>query len=172
MWQDILTFWNSLPSFVPLITAGGALLTAVFTGLLYRGRHEPPAIVTHVRRSNSKAGNSDLEGRYISFYMPPESEQSKQSKWLIEEVRIAKHRCKWIAVAGEGQRNDFGEFIGYPLGGDWTNRIRYDPPVYREKLRLHPDAPKHLRFSFRVCLRYRFRVKRWVHVIPWTSPRA
>ena len=157
---------------MPLITAVGVIATALFTLLLYLERHKLPDIDTYVRRSSSKADNSDLEDRYVVFHLRPESEQSKQSKWLIEEVRIAKYRCKWIAVAGEGQRNNFGEFIGYPLGGDWTNRIRYDPPVYKGSLRLHPDTPRHLRFSFRVCLRYRFRVKRWVHVIPWTSSRA
>lgn len=164
MRQDILTFWNNLPSFVPFITAIGALLTAVFTGLLYRGRHELPGITSQVVDYNSyKADNyPDLVGRFVSFYLPT----GPARRWLIDEIRITKSHHKWIARAEEGQWQQINNFIGYPLSGDWTDRIKYDPPIKSGDFLLHPDAPKHLRFSFRVCLRYRFRVKRWVDVIP------
>lgn len=162
MYQDILIFLDDLPSFVPFITAIGAFLTAVFTGLLYWGRHGLPEIVAWAHEADHKDHTSDVVGRYVEFRLPTDT---SRSNWLVDEVRIAKPRHKWIAVADEAKRNDFGEFIGHSLGGDWTDRIRYCPPVDSETFLLHPDAPKHLRFSFRVRLRHRFRVKRKVDVI-------
>lgn len=165
MWQDILVFWNNLPPLVPSITAVGVLVTALFTGLLYRGRHGlPENIVAQDDRSSSKTSNSDLVHRSVNFYLPT---KPSLSNWLIDEIRMAGPRHKWIARAGEGQWNESGGFTGYYLGGDWTDRIRYDPPIRSGVFLIHPDAPKHLRFSFRVRLRYRLRVKRKVDVIPY-----
>ncbi len=114
--------------------------------------------------NTSEAHNPHLVRRYLSFHMPRDS--SSWSKWVIDEVRIAKSRHKWIAVPGEDKRNNFGEFEGYALGGAWTDRIRYDPPVDDELFLLHPDAPKNLIFKFRIRLRSRLRTKRKVDVIP------
>ena len=127
----------------------------VLAVLHYRERHELPEIVAQV------IGYEYSVGHYIRFYQPKEP---SPSKWLIDEIRIVDPPHKWIARAGEGQWNDFGEFIGYSLGGDWTNRIRYDPPVDSGEFLPHPDAPKHLCLSFRVRLRSRLRFKRKVDV--------
>ena len=44
------------------------------------------------------------------------------------------------AVPGEEGRNpEGGVVIGYFLGGDWTDRIRYEPPVSKGFVLLPPD---------------------------------
>ena len=184
MWQDILTFWNNLPPFVPFIIkgAGGLLLSL----LVYRWRHEllywrryelPNLDVSTVSKADrsdwqvvgpdSKVGSSDWVSRSVNFYLPG---KRAQLRWLIDEIGI-KPRRKLIAEPGEAMqiRKELGRRsaqteIAYSPGGDWTDRVRYDPPVHTGKLLLHPDAPKHLTFSVRVCLRYRPRIKRKMEV--------
>ena len=190
MSQDVSTFLNDLLPFVPYITVAVLFLSAVLAVLHRRERHGlPENIVAQVNspaspfmrpnkdgksdwqaiRPASKAGNSDWVARRVEFYLPA---KPPRSKWLIDEIRIAKSRYNWLTVPGEGMliRDKLSEYpkesIVYSPGGDWTNRIRYDTPVESGNFLLHPDAPKKLTFLFRVCLRYRPRVKRWVDVIP------
>ena len=166
-----------------LISAFGAILTALFTGLLSWERHELPALGIEsgtrtpspkagssdwkVVKPDSKAGSSDWVGRRVDFYLPGKPEQSK---WLIDEIRIAKPRQKFIAEPGESMMvakkvgKDIHEHVVYSPGSDWTNRIRYDPPVTSGMFLVHSDAPEYPRFSFHIRLRYRSRIKRKMDV--------
>ena len=153
-------FWQNWHTF---LTVGLGIATVLLTYLNLRARDELPKIAAVVD-DTSEAHNPHLVRRSLSFRMPDDS--SPWSKWVIDEVRIAKSRHKWLAVPGEAERNNFGKFEGYALGGAWTDRIRYDPPVADELFLLHPDAPKNLRFKFRIRLRSRLRTKRKVDVIP------
>ena len=166
-----------------LISAFGVILTALFTGLISWERHELPALGIEageirpnskagssdwqVVKPNSKAGSSDWVGRRVDFYLPG---KPAQSKWLIDEIRVTKPRRKLIAEPGEAMMvadklgKDIHGRMVYSPGSDWTNRIRYDPPVTAGKFLIHPDAPEHPRFSFRIRLRYRSRIKRKMDV--------
>ena len=157
-------FWNNWHTF---LTVGLGIATLWLAYLKFRERDELPRIPIWVSDHTSEAHNPYLFRRCLHFQMPLDS---SPSKWVTDEVRIAKSRHKWIAVPGEAERNNFGEFEGYALGGDWTDRIRYDPPVDDEIFLLHPDAPapKDLSFKFRIRLRSRLRTKRKVDVIPIT----
>ena len=162
-------FWHNWHTF---LTVGLAIATVLLGYFNLRARVELPEIAAWVSGNTSEAHNSHPEAhnphlfrRYLHFRMPLDS---SPSKWVIDKVRIAKSRYKWIAVPGEAEMNNFGEFEGYALGSDWTDRIRYDPPVDDELFLLHPDAPKNLRFKFRIHLRSRLRTKRKVDVIPST----
>ena len=160
-------FWNNWHAF---LTGGLAIATVLLAYLNLRARDELPEISARLSGHTSEAHNSHSQDhnphlfrRHLHFRMPLDS---SPSKWETDEVRIAKSRHEWIAVPGEGEWNDFGEFEGYALGGDWTDRLRYDPPVDDEIFLLHPDAPENLRFKFRIRLRSRLRTKRKVDVIP------
>ena len=138
-----------------------ASLVAACTGLyLCWSRDGLPNIIARTNDFASKAWNSDFVTRQVRFDQQPDS-----LRWVVYEVRIAKSRHKWIAVPGEGER-DHGNFLGWPLGGAWTDRIRYDPPVSEGFFLLHPDAPPPSTLFFLVRLRShsRFRTKQWVNV--------
>ena len=148
-----------------LISAIGGVVAAYASLLNYFSRNELPDIVARANGAASKAHNSDLTDRTIFFHLPTEP---SPSKWMIDEVRIAKSRHKWLALPGEQENDASGRFLGYHRSGDWMSKVRYDPPIGLGSLLLHPDAPKHLRFRFRVRLRTRFRIRRRVDVMPWT----
>lgn len=142
------------------------LLSLFFAVFRYwkRYEHQLPDVVAEVRQSNSKSSRPDLVDRFIGFKFNLPDESSR-SKWLIDAVRIAKSRRKWLAEAGTLHKP--GTYIGHELGSEWQKQIKYDPPADGKKIvLLHPDAPTDLIFSVRVCLRNRLSVKCWVDVIP------
>ena len=88
-------------------------------------------------------------------------------------MRIAKSRHKWLAVQGKAKTKTTSLTegpLGYAPSGDWTDRIRYDPPVQWGTVLLHPDAPEHPKLLFRVRLRSDFRTKRKVKVLSVPAP--
>ncbi len=143
-----------MDSLLLLISAIGGAIAAGTGLLLYWSRHGLPNISATALEHTPKAHDSDLVTREVRFRQPTDT-----SKWLVYEVHISKPRHKWISVLGDPVWNDFGEFTGYHPG-DWADRIRYDPPVADGSFLLHPDAPEHMKFSFRTCLRSRSRIKR------------
>ena len=170
-----------LDNWHPFLTVGLGIATAWLALLQFWARDELPEIARWVTDDTSKADNPHFFRYYLHFRMPldpspspldpsPSPLDSSPSKWVIDKVRIAKSCHKWIAVPGEGKRDDHGNFLGCPLGGAWTDRIRYDPPVDDELFLLHPDAPKNLRFKFRIRLRSRLRKKRTVDVSLPSTP--
>ena len=165
MSQDVSTFWNDLQPFILLISAFGALLTALFTGLLFWTRHELPDIFAGVK-SNSQPSEPDLVTRHVEFNLELDRMRatSIHSKWFVDEISITSPRRKWIAVAGGSRTNEVGDRI-YSGSGYWTDRIPYHPPVAWGVFLLHPDAPDYLKLSFRLRLKSRHRVKRKVDVM-------
>lgn len=153
-----------------LISALGAFLTALFTGLLFWTRHELPDIVAKIRRAKSGSGEPDLVTRYaefnLEFDMGRATYEQQRSKWVVDEICIVGSPHKWLALAGPPRLGDKGQMHGYRLGGAWTDTIRYYPPVPRAVFLIHPAAPAPLILSFRVRLRFRLSVKRRVDVIP------
>jgi hypothetical protein len=164
MSQDVSTLWNDLQPFILLISALGALLTALFTGLLFWTRHELPADFAEVK-SNSQPSEPDLVTRHVEFNLEFDRMTATviHSKWVVDEISITYPRHKWIAVAGGSRMNEVGERI-YSCGGYWTDRIPYYPPVAGGVFLLHPDAPDYLKLSFRLRLKSCHRVKRKVDV--------
>ena len=153
-------FWNNWPTF---LMGGVGIATVLLSILTLRARDELPEIACWVTDDTSIADHPHFFRYYLHFRMPLDP---SPSKWVVDKVRIAKSRHKWIAVAGEDERDDHGNFLGWPLGGAWTDRIRYDPPVDDKLFLLHPDAPENLSFKFRIRLRSRLRKKRTVDVLP------
>ena len=105
--------------------------------------------------------------REVCFKQPDDP-----SVWLVCDVSISRNRYKWLSKLGDPVRNDFGEFIGYYRNGNWTNRIKYDPPVSNMSFLLHTDAPDYLWLSFRTILMAHPRIKRRVRVLvtPFVHP--
>ena len=155
-------FWDNLNLVLLSITAIASLVAASVSVLVYRAQKGSPDIIAEYRTwGTSQAPDAELVTRTVAFH-----QQTRPAGWLVSEVRIAKSRHKWLAVQGEEKRNAKGtEILGHALGGDWTDRVRYDPPVRAGRVLLHPDAPKHPKLLFRVHLLSDFRTKRKVEVL-------
>ena len=162
-------FWDNLDSVLLFITAIGSLVAASVSLLVYRAQKGSPDIIASTRETFSQAPDAELVTHMVAFHQPPDQVATwptKPVRWLVYEVRIAKSRHKWLAVQGEEKRNATRtEILGYALGSDWTDCIRYDPPVGGGCVLLHTDAPKHPKLLFRVRLRSDFRTKRKVKVL-------
>ena len=157
-------FWDNLDSVLLSITAIASLVAARVSLLVYQAQKGLPDIIAtyRTREKLSQAPDAELVTRTVDFHQP-----TRPARWLVYEARIAKSRHKWLAVPGEHKQKRIAsclEIIGYALGGDWTDRIRYDPPVTAGRVLLHPDAPEHPKLLFRARLRSDFRTKRKVEV--------
>ncbi len=126
-------FWDNLNSVLLFITAIGSLVAASVSLLVYRAQKGSPDIIASTRETFSQAPDAELVTHMVAFHQPPDQVATwptKPVRWLFYEVRIAKSRYKWLAVQGKEKRNATRtEILGYALGSDWTDCIRYDPPV-------------------------------------------
>ena len=158
--------WDNLDSVLRLMTAIGSLVAAgASLLLLYRSRERAPDIIARTQNLELaiKSTSPELVSRTVGFHLPPDP-----ARWLVYEVRLAKSRHNWLAVPGEeGRNHEGGVVLGYFRCGDWTDRIRYEPPVSKGLVLLHPDAPPYPTLFFRVRLRSHsyFRTKRRVKVL-------
>ena len=164
MGQLVSIFLENLNAFVPLLSGIGTVVAACTGLLIYRSRERSPDIIAKTQQLDLviKSPSPELVSRTVGFRLLPDP-----SRWLVYEVRLAKSRHKWLAVPGEEGRNpEGGVVLGYFPGGDWTDRIRYEPPVSTGGVLLHPDAPPYPNLFFLVRLRSHshFRTKRWVKV--------
>ena len=164
-------FWDNLEAVLLFITAIGSLVAASVGLLVYRAQKGSPDILAEYRTwGTSQAPDAEFVTRTVKFHQPADQPadplDTRPARWLVYEVRIAKSRHKWLAVPGKAKRTSLTEgHLGYAPGGDWTDRIRYDPPVQWGTVLLHPDAPEHPKLLFRVRLRSDFRTKRKVKVL-------
>ena len=161
-----------------LISAIGSCIAALTGLLILRSRYGLPRIQAHVLPriqvgtreddpDRSKDTDQEVHRREVCFKQPDDP-----SVWLVCDVSISRNRYKWLSKLGDPVRNDFGEFIGYYRNGNWTNRIKYDPPVSNMSFLLHTDAPDYLWLSFRTILMAHPRIKRRVRVLvtPFVHP--
>ena len=154
-------FWDNLNLVLLSITAIASLVAASVSVLVYRAQKGSPDILAEYGTwRTSQAPDAELVTRTVTFDQPADPLDTRPARWLVYEVRIAKSRHKWLAVQGKAKTTS----------GDWTDRIRYDPPVQWETVLLHPDAPEHPKLLFRVCLRSDFRTKRKVKVLSVPAP--
>ena len=168
-----MTFLGYMESYLLLISAIASFIAALTGLLILRSRYGLPRIQAHILpriqvvgaseddtdRSTKNTGQEVLR-REVYFKQPDDS-----SEWLVCDVSISRNRYKWLSKRGDTVRNDFGEFIGYYRNGNWTNRIKCDPPVSNMSFLLHTDAPDHLWLSFRTILMAHPRIKRRVRVL-------
>ena len=162
MGQLVSIFFENLDAFLLLISAIGSVVAACTGLLIYRSQERSPDILAKTQQLDLviKSPSPELVSRTVGFHLPPDS-----SRWLVYEVRIAKSRHNWLAVPGEKGRNpEGGVVLGYFPDGDWTDRIRYEPPVSTGGVLLHPAAPPYPNLLCLVRLRSHFRTKRWVKV--------
>ena len=144
--ETVLLVFTAITSFI-----------AAAAGILKLRRHvELPVILAKTIEYHQAP---DLLTREIRF-----EQLTDPSAWVVNEVKTSILGNKWICVMGEPVRNKYGEFLGYKPGGEWGNRITFNPPSLDGCFLLHPEAPSGLILSFRVALRGQPRVLRSIRV--------
>ena len=135
---------TSTPDRWLLIATAITSLIAAATGLLnLRRRYDLPVITA--KATGADLPDLNITGHHVAFGQP-----TSPSPWLVSAITLAGPRGKWLCTIDERVHNNFGEFVGYRIAGNWTKRVTFQPPLAGGEILIHPDAPAHLELRFTV----------------------
>ena len=140
------------------IGGAGGIVAAIFAFLAYRSRHGVPEIMPVVQECSNC--------RYVDF-----QQRDGKDWWLIDSVRLARMRGKWLAGAGKPSRDVFGQLVSYSQDGEWRRKIIFSRPSGSQQLLVHPEAKGPLVFWLTVRLQANPFIKRRIKR-PSFTPRV
>ena len=148
MFEDL---WQVISNNLPLLTAVGVLVTAMFEWLRYRSRYELPVVCVNVY------GRATDAPQAVTFKL-----EAGTDRWRVTRVRLQSVWRRHLTQDGRPLNTGDGQIEGYRVDGPWQRCLRYHPPVSDGIFGRHPQAPRLRNVLFTVVLRSNPRVRRHV----------
>ena len=125
---------------VSVVAAVAAVVSAIYARNANQATHRYhlPPISIQIRRQ------PDGRPHVVTFRLSPEH------RWELKSVKTRGIRpYRSLALPGDAVTLDGLE--GYEFGGLWQRCVKYDAPVFRGTLLLHPRYPKRVHLKLQLC---------------------